>query len=405
MKNKLFAISMYVMLTTHQPVASQNDKFTLAEQQIIRVETPGLFKNGNKIEIDFLDLSNTDWCFPLPVGKIQEDMQDKNRMGLYIKTTPGDAVKAALDGVVRLSRTTSLGKTIVIRHINGLETLYANNAQNLVKVGEQVKAGQTIAIVGTKENDTYCYFEFMLNGGAVNPQLIMNLKTHKPHKTVLLCEKKDKKIGFSSLKRDHAGRERTTSTSLVDLNRELTTRECKEIAIATPGLFSKSNRFTLNLSEIKDWSHPLPGSKVISPYGGKRKNHSGTDLKTRANDEIKAVFGGVVRFSGMYHAYGNFIVIRHANGLETCYSHNSKNLVKSGQYVTAGQTIALTGRTGRATTEHCHFEVRVNGRTFNSGILFDHKNHALRECTLLFTQKKNGGVDVKSLPAGDEKRL
>lgn len=125
------------------------------------------------------------------------------------------------------------------------------------------------------------------------------------------------------------------------------------------------------------WCYPLPGAKVISPYGG-RRHHSGTDIKTKANDNILAAFDGEVVFSGKYYGYGNLIRIKHENGLETYYSHNSKNLVKVGDMVKAGQIIALTGRTGRATTEHLHFETRVNGKHVNSNKYFDHDQHSIR---------------------------
>lgn len=125
------------------------------------------------------------------------------------------------------------------------------------------------------------------------------------------------------------------------------------------------------------WCYPLPGAKVISPYGG-RRHHSGTDIKTKANDQILAAFDGEVVFSGKFGGYGNLIRIKHPNGLETYYSHNSKNLVKVGDYVRAGQVIALTGRTGRATTEHLHFETRVNGKHVNSNKYFDHEQHTIR---------------------------
>lgn len=124
------------------------------------------------------------------------------------------------------------------------------------------------------------------------------------------------------------------------------------------------------------WCYPLPGAKVISPYGG-RRHHSGTDIKTKPNDNILAAFDGEVVFSGKYGGYGNLIRLRHDNGLETYYSHNSQNLVKVGDVVRAGQVIALTGRTGRATTEHLHFETRVNGKAVNSKKYFDHDRHTL----------------------------
>ena len=111
-------------------------------------------------------------------------------------------------------------------------------------------------------------------------------------------------------------------------------REMADVRVATPGLFAKSNHIYLHLDSLKDheYAFPLPGGKVISAYGT-RGGHSGTDIKTCAKDTIRAAFDGVVRMSKPYYAYGNIVVIRHANGLETLYSHNFKNLVKAGDVV------------------------------------------------------------------------
>ena len=172
-------------------------------------------------------------------------------------------------------------------------------------------------------------------------------------------------------------------------------REVNHIRVATPGLFAKGNHIYLHLDSLKEheYAFPLPGGKVISAYGT-RGGHSGADIKTCANDTIRAAFDGVVRMSKPYYAYGNVIVVRHYNGLETVYSHNSKNLVKPGDYVKAGQPIALTGRTGRATTEHLHFEVRVNGQHFNPNLVFDLQERKLNNQCLVFTQK-GGKIAVK----------
>ena len=117
----------------------------------------------------------------------------------------------------------------------------------------------------------------------------------------------------------------------------------------------------------RDGCYPLPGAKVISPYKNNRGSHrhTGVDLKTTANDPIYAVGDGVVTMSKNYSGYGKCIIIKHADGTETLYAHNSKNYVKEGEKVKSGQKIALTGRTGRATTEHLHFEVRKNGKPVN----------------------------------------
>jgi murein DD-endopeptidase MepM/ murein hydrolase activator NlpD len=117
----------------------------------------------------------------------------------------------------------------------------------------------------------------------------------------------------------------------------------------------------------RDGCYPLPGAKVISPYKNNSGSHrhTGVDLKTKANDPIYAVGDGVVTMSKNYSGYGKCIIIKHADGTETLYAHNSKNYVKEGEKVKSGQKIALTGRTGRATTEHLHFEVRKNGKPVN----------------------------------------
>lgn len=159
--------------------------------------------------------------------------------------------------------------------------------------------------------------------------------------------------------------------------------------------FEKSKQFSINFANYADeeWHYPLPGGKVISPFGGSRR-HGGTDIKTKAGDTIRAAFPGEVILSGPFYAYGNFIVIRHANGLETAYSHNVRNLVKKGTWVHAGQPIALTGRTGRASTEHLHFETRVRGKAFDSSKIYDHSKHSIKREVMVFTKQPNGQIHI-----------
>jgi murein DD-endopeptidase MepM/ murein hydrolase activator NlpD len=194
----------------------------------------------------------------------------------------------------------------------------------------------------------------------------------------------------------------TADSPRKDITENFSETDKKEISVADPKLMGDSNSLIVDLGLIQkgDYAFPLPGAKVISPYGGRRKHHSGVDIKTCANDTIVSAFDGIVRMAKPYFAYGNIVVVRHYNGLETLYSHNSKNFVKPGDKVKAGQPIALTGRTGRATTEHLHFEVRVNGQTFNPNIIFDLNERKLNDQCLVFTQNGNKVAvsELKALP-------
>ena len=160
--------------------------------------------------------------------------------------------------------------------------------------------------------------------------------------------------------------------------------------------FKETDEVTINFKKMKakEWNYPLEDAKLISPFGGKRPNHKGSDLKTKAKDKVRAAFRGVVTFSGEMSGYGNVVFIHHETGLETRYAHNSKNLVKKGDKVKPGDIIALEGQTGNATTPHVHFETRIGGTAFDSEWIFDHKKHELRDVKLT-AKKKNGNIDIK----------
>ena len=381
----LAAVSGMLMLSLSSFMPAKNE-FTAAEQQQVSIATPGLFAQSQAFNVDFEIFRAKEYSFPLPVGKAS--LINGNSV-MRISTAKGDAVKAMFDGYVRLSRKTeSMGNVIVIRHDNGLETVYANNAENLVKVGQSIDAGQTIAIVGTREGETYCDFSIMVNGARINPETIIELKSHKLRRQTVQFRKEGNRIGIKVI----GGKDSSVSRNSGGLGKGRKAMTLDPDEVSDP--FTITNTFRLDLEKIEEkaWAYPLPEAKVISPYGGKRR-HSGVDLKTKANDEIVAAFDGEVVASGPYYGYGNCIRIKHAYGLETLYSHQSKNFVKKGDKVKAGQVIGLTGRTGRATTEHLHFEMSFGGRRLDPAIIFDHSNHKLKAATLHLTK----GKGVKSV--------
>ncbi len=164
-----------------------------------------------------------------------------------------------------------------------------------------------------------------------------------------------------------------------------------DVAANDPKLFANGNVEIIDLSMLtdKEYAMPMKGARIVSRYAGRRRNHAGMDLAGRSRDPIYATFDGVVRVSKRSDTYGNVIVVRHYNGLETVYSHNSKNLVKAGQEVKAGQQIAVSGQTGRAYGDHLHFEVRINGRHFNPELVFNFKEGKLIAKNLYCVQNGN----------------
>ncbi|MVN75755.1 peptidoglycan DD-metalloendopeptidase family protein [Hymenobacter sp. HMF4947] len=114
--------------------------------------------------------------------------------------------------------------------------------------------------------------------------------------------------------------------------------------------------------------------------------HFGVDLDLDTGDSVRAVFDGVIRISKWDGGgYGNYLLVRHYNGLETLYGHLSKPLVPVGTFVKAGQVIGLGGSTGRSTGSHLHFEVRYEGNPINPTYVYDFPDYKLRGDTFTIT--------------------
>ncbi|MBK5941034.1 peptidase M23 [Halochromatium roseum] len=101
------------------------------------------------------------------------------------------------------------------------------------------------------------------------------------------------------------------------------------------------------------------------PISGRRSMHKGIDISGKHGSDIVAMADGLVIFSGRKSGYGKIVEIRHPDGLETRYAHNSRNIVNKGDLVTKGQVIAKLGSTGRSTGPHVHFEVRRDGEALD----------------------------------------
>ena len=162
-----------------------------------------------------------------------------------------------------------------------------------------------------------------------------------------------------------------------------------------------TNPYGMQQSELPDsWSiwlvdsldqYHCPFIGDIHPRGkfGPRRGrrHQGVDLPLKTGDPIYATFTGKVRMSKYFGGFGNLVVIRHENGIETYYGHLSKRYVEAGDWVNAGDVIGLGGSSGRSTGPHLHFETRYNGFAFDPQWLIDFKTGKLRQRLFLLKKK------------------
>ena len=132
----------------------------------------------------------------------------------------------------------------------------------------------------------------------------------------------------------------------------------------------------VNCSSVKGSSRgdspltdPVPAARVSMDFGNRlnpitKKDyfHTGIDLAADSGTAVLAAEGGTVATADKNEQLGNYVLLRHDNGMETFYAHLDSYLVKPGQRVAKAEKIALVGSTGVSTGPHLHFEVRQDGK-------------------------------------------
>ncbi|MBR1625932.1 MAG: peptidoglycan DD-metalloendopeptidase family protein [Bacteroidales bacterium] len=148
---------------------------------------------------------------------------------------------------------------------------------------------------------------------------------------------------------------------------------------------------------------PVEGP-VTSHFGPRRKRfHYGTDIGMPTGTPIKAMFDGVVRYAKWSNGYGNLVVVRHDNGLETYYGHMSKITSKPNQKVKAGEVIGLVGSTGRSSGPHLHLEIRYLGAAINPEHMVDFASFTLKDDNEVFYLTRNDFKPTYSGKSSDVK--
>ena len=159
------------------------------------------------------------------------------------------------------------------------------------------------------------------------------------------------------------------------------------------------------VDSLESYHYPYIG-RITSRYGPRRgRAHQGLDIGLKTGDPVYATFDGKVRLSKAAGDYGNLVIIRHNNGLETYYAHLSQRDVEVGDWVVAGQQIGLGGSTGRSTGPHLHYEVRYKGQSFDPERLIDFSNGNLRRDELLLKRRHFSIYSKYEQDFGDEEEV
>lgn len=150
------------------------------------------------------------------------------------------------------------------------------------------------------------------------------------------------------------------------------------------GIEKYNDTLELALDEAGEFVIPVPGV-LTSKYKYRWKRyHKGVDLNVYTGEPISAAWEGKVRYAQYNRGgYGNLVIIRHKNGLETIYAHMSKLNVKPNDDVRAGDIIGFGGSTGHSTGPHLHFEVRFFDAPINPEEIIDFENKRLKKNNLL----------------------
>ncbi len=159
-------------------------------------------------------------------------------------------------------------------------------------------------------------------------------------------------------------------------------------------------QFQLAYSDC-DFHYPAAGI-MTSPFGPRwGRMHYGLDIDLEVGDNVFAAFEGMVRISQYHSSYGNVVVVRHNNGLETLYAHLSQRKVIPGDHVEAGDVIGLGGNTGRSYGAHLHFEFRYRGQAFDPLLIVNPSAQSLLSSsfTLLPNHFEDAGVSPQTIAA------
>lgn len=237
-----------------------------------------------------------------------------------------------------------------------------------------------VLLASTDFSDFLSRFDFLQSLVAQDVKLLKSIKAEREQYLAKKAELENHQARLESLKDQKERKRIQVASRASDRERYLDKlqRERQEYERALDELEQLSEELTKVIQELQSKHKVAPAGKLsfswpvvgrlVSGFGRRLhpilrryRNHTGIDIAVRSGTPVKAAESGLVLHSGWLGGYGKTVIIDHGGGMSTLYAHNSSLSVSTGQTVTKGQVIALSGSTGLSTGPHVHFEVRVNG--------------------------------------------
>ena len=315
------------------------------------------------------------WQAPAPEMRIDLPVQSKDQPGLadlFLKGMPVKRYFLTLDGQLLVSgddphELAGLVVKAARRYVDDTVTWYTLDDPNQV----QLCYGKVSALANTDMDSAGARLEKSLKIKTVSEE--RRLETI-PYETVTLKdENRDAELPAEV---NTAGRDGLcqiiTSTSFVngtmddlEVSEEVLEEPVQEIVTIGTWVAPPEPE----VEEQPEYIWPCEG-RISSGFGYRKiavgsRNHKGIDLAVNVGTDVKAAKDGVVTFAGWASGYGYLVKLKHADGDETYYGHNSLLLVQEGDTVAQGAVIASSGNTGRSTGPHLHFEIRLSGTPVN----------------------------------------
>lgn len=377
-ENKLGADIEFVQDIKVSPVRALGKKLDSEEEMIEKLESALTYKlKAVAIEVDGKEVA-------IVKDKATAETVLDGVKNYYISQVPGELIKVEVAEKVKL----------IERYVYPKETLSAEEAKNLILKGAletktyEVVEGDSLWSISQETNMS---LDDLIKA---NPQLKsenelalgekINLTEIKPLLNVTVVKKityneeipyetevvKDNSLWTWDQKVKQAGEKGSKEIAAEAVFKNgikvsQTVIDEKVVKEPVTRIVARGTKAEVAFRGNGRFSWPTVG-QISSPFGKRGGEfHTGIDIAQSKGAPVRASNSGTVTFAGWRGGYGNLVIINHGGGIETYYAHNSSITVSVGQQVEKGQQIATVGSTGRASGNHVHFEVRVNGSAVN----------------------------------------